>query len=334
MALGGLGTRNRLIVLATDAGFVMPTMSLVLQILAQPRVLEIADVNVYLVGLPTSARVALDEAFADLSVKFVDVPTELLALPAHVRFNKTHVPTTALARLSLGELIAPQYEHLLYLDGDIQLLGDIVPLVEHDVAPGKIAAGNDALWLYEGDYGHYWKMISGYITGLGLQSPGEYFNSGVLAFRRTTWLSEGIAARDFFFRNSELCLYHDQSALNAIFREKREVLSPIYNYVSGYADLDLAEQLQPRIVHFTGGAKPWNSRCRPWYGRFIPHYETILNSYPVLKSFNSEKTSTELSSIDRDVERRWRIMMLRTPWRPALRRRKLRRYIVRTQFAV
>ena len=136
-AQGG-GAKRHLIIFTTDAGFMMPTMSVIDQLLAQPRVMALADIIVYLVDIDADRRRALEDAFGHLPVRFVEIPPELLKLSGDVSFNPTHVPHSTLARLSLGELLPEQYDHVLYLDGDIQLLGDIAPLVEHQVAPGKI----------------------------------------------------------------------------------------------------------------------------------------------------------------------------------------------------
>lgn len=332
-ATAGTGKRH-LIIFTTDAGFMMPTMSVIDQLLAQPRVMERADIIVYLVDIDADRRRALEDSFGHLPVSFVDIPADLLRLSGDVSFNPTHVPRSTLARLSLGELLPERYEHILYLDGDIQLLGDIAPLVEHEVAPGKIASVNEGVWMYEGDGGGYWRGMREYLAGIGLKSPLDYFNAGVLAFRRETWRTKSAEALRFFTENSELCRFHDQSALNFVFNGQREVLSPLYNYISSYADLELADRLKPRIVHFTGAAKPWFSRSRPWRGRFLPHYDSLRARYPVLASFERTKSADEIAQIEQEAEARRCKMMMLTPWRPVLRRRKLINYLQNTNFAV
>jgi lipopolysaccharide biosynthesis glycosyltransferase len=324
--------RNHAVIFTTDSGFLMPTMSVIDQLVAQPKVTELADLIVYLVDIQPDQKHALEDSFGHLPVSFVDIPPELLSLPDDISFNGTHVPRSTLARLSLGALIPDRYDHILYLDGDIQLLGDISPLVAHEVGEGKIASVNEAVWMYQGDGGTYWSSMRDYLAGLGLSSPLDYFNAGVLAFQRQTWRTKSDEARRFFIENSSLCRFHDQSALNAVFHGKREVLSPRYNYISGYADLDLTDRLKPRIVHFTGAAKPWFSSCRPWNGRFLAHYADLRARYPVLTNFDRPRSRPEIARIEREVEARRRKLMI-TPWRPLLRRHKLIRYLEDTQFA-
>ena len=327
------GAKRHLIIFTTDAGFMMPTMSVIDQLLAQPAVLARADVIVYLVDIDTDRQRTLEDAFGHLPVRFVAIPPELLQLSGDVSFNPTHVPHSTLARLSLGALLPEQYDHVVYLDGDIQLLGDITPLVEHEVAPGKIASVNEGVWMYQGDGGGYWRGMSAYLSGLGLQSPLDYFNAGILAFRRDTWRTKSAEALRFFTEHSDLCRFHDQSALNFVFNGQREVLSPLYNYISSYADLGLADRLEPRIVHFTGAAKPWFSKSRPWNGRFLPHYASLRARYPVLAAFERPKSAAEIAQIDGEAAVRRRKLMMFTPWRPMLRRQKLLRYFQDTRFA-
>ncbi|WP_162875561.1 glycosyltransferase family 8 protein [Sphingomonas crusticola] len=325
--------KRHLIIFTTDAGFMMPTMSVIDQLLTQPAVLARADIIVYLVDIDPDRQRALEDAFGHLPIRFVEIPADLLQLSGEVSFNPTHVPHSTLARLSLGTLLPEQYEHVLYLDGDIQLLGDIAPLVEHEVAPGKIASVNEGVWMYQGDGGGYWRGMSAYLSGLGLQSPLDYFNAGILAFRRDTWRAKSAEALRFFTEHSDLCRFHDQSALNFVFNGRREVLSPLYNYISSYADLGLADRLQPRIVHFTGAAKPWFSRAHPWKGRFLPYYDALRARYPVLAAFERPKSAAEVARVDSEAKARRRKMMLLTPWRPMLRRQKLLRYFRDTRFA-
>jgi lipopolysaccharide biosynthesis glycosyltransferase len=327
------GLKQRAIIFTTDAGFLMPTVSVIGQILEQKRVMDHADIILFLVDIDHDGAMRIADALADIPVSIIRVADELLEIPDAVNFNKTHVPRSTLARLAVGDLIAERYEHLLYIDGDVQILGEISALVEHDVAPGHIASVNEALWLYEGDAGSHWKTMASYLAGLGISEVKDYFNAGVLAFRRSTWLEKSREAQEFYFANSEICKYHDQSALNVVFHRRRETLSPIYNFSSGYAELGVAEEFGPRIVHFTGAAKPWFSRCHPWNGRFLPHYAALAEKRPMLTSFAARRSAAEIELIERDVEARRRKAMLRTPWRAPLRRRLLRRYMATTPFA-
>ena len=331
--LNAFAPKRRLIFFTTDAGFLLPTIQAAMQVAAQARVTAIADILIFLVDMLPADKLLLEAAFAGRPFRF-----ELLdpALPdaSSVAFNQTHVPLSTLARLATGALIPDQYEHLVYLDGDIQITGDIYPLVSHNVTEGHIAAANDTTWLCEGDSGPYWRRMRLYLDGIGVADPHDYFNAGVLAFRRSTWAQVAPTARDFFLSHSAACLFHDQSALNAVCVGRREVLPPIYNFISGYAEIGAQEDTAPRIIHFTGAAKPWFSRCWPWYGQFIGHYDDLLQRYPILADYHPRRPPEDIVAIEMDVVRSRRRVSLRTPWRRPLRRLMYRRYAKSQLFAL
>ena len=254
--------------------------------------------------------------------------------PPDSYFNKTHISRTTLGRFALHEALPSHYEHVVYLDGDVQAVGDITELVAHDVKPGFIAAGNEFLWLCENDIGPYWRRHRAYLDEIGVNDPRDYFNCGVLAFRMDTWREMAPKALDYFRRFPERCIYHDQSALNAVFYGKREILSPIYNFGTEFAKLGLIETETPRILHFTGAQKPWHFTGPPWNGRFIPDYADFLRKHPILQSLTTGPSSAELAVLTEKFWRSRRRSRLVTPWRPLHRRRKFRRYMDSRQFDV
>ena len=118
----------------------------------------------------------------------------------------------------------------------------------------------------------------------GIFDRSQYFNAGVLAFRMDTWRELAPQALRFFEQHSDLCKYHDQSALNATFKDRRELLSPIWNFQTGYAETG-ANVAKARVLHFTGAFKPWRTSNSVWgqgvfeeFGRFMqsnPEFEAI-----------------------------------------------------------
>ena len=116
----------------------------------------------------------------------------------------------ALARLILDIAIPDHYTNIVYLDGDLQIVGDVRPLVTYRVPDGMIAAGRGSLWLERNNH-DVSNWFDGYLQGLGGVSSDTYFNSGVLAFRRDTWNEIAPKALQFFFENSQACPRHDQA---------------------------------------------------------------------------------------------------------------------------
>jgi len=323
--------KNRLIVFTTDRDFVVPTMSAALQIAEQSRITTIADIIVYLIDIPTDEAKDLQRSFGDRFM-FEQISAERFVPPEGIVFNKTHVPMATLARLTLSDLLPEQYEHIIYLDGDIYIQGDIYPLIAHDVEEDKVLAACDGVWLFKKQLGRRWSDAREYLDGLGIAEPEDYFNAGVLAFRRSSWKNISHKAMRYYIEKSANCRFHDQSALNAVCVGQREILSPVYNFTSHYAGLGAADEYDARIIHFTGGLKPWFYDGPPWNGRFASAYRTVLERHPVLQQFNPAQRKVTVSEVRRASWKSRRNALL-TPWRSFSQRKMLKRYFQETQLA-
>lgn len=275
--------KQKVIVFVTDSGFLVPSLMAATQI-ASSAALLIADIIVYVIDVDEAVLFPLRAAFAPSGIRIEAFGSKSFLPPPGVHFQKGHIPVATLARLSLLEILEERYEDIVYVDGDVQVVRDISPLVAHRVPEGKIMAGLGSAWLDEGD-GAIELTPKGYLEGLGNVSPHEYFNAGVLAFRRSTWAEMAPRALDFFFKNSKVCLRHDQSALNAVFKGNVVQFAPSYNFHSVYTSLYGHSLCPPSILHFTGPHKPWNSCRAPWYGRFRRGYADLIEAYPTLKPY-------------------------------------------------
>lgn len=269
-------TTNRLVAYVTDPGYMLPTLVSARQ-LADRHPKRDFDIIVFTVSVPDEALAAYERAMSGYSFTFIPIDPSSFLPAAGTYFREGHVPTATLARLVLGSYVPAQYEHIVYIDGDTQILGDVSALVGFDVPDGQIAAINDPIFLERAS-----PQREAYRAGLGLGETDDYFNAGVLAFRKSSWARIGPDALDFYLRNPTLCEFHDQSALNAVCRGRRVALSPAFNFQTGYAELGVGGAFRPRIVHFTGSEKPWNYQAWPWSGRLARPYRDVLNSNPSL----------------------------------------------------
>jgi lipopolysaccharide biosynthesis glycosyltransferase len=270
----------KLVVFVTDGGFLVPSLVAASQLLDQ-RIHEIADISIYTVGVTPEVLDQLREHNPRL--RFEDMPAYLFLPPDTVDFVKNHVPVTSLARLALQEVMDPIYTDIVYIDGDVQVIGDVRGLVQCQVPDGKIMAGLGSAWLDDGK--DEVATPRGYLEALGDVAPANYFNAGVLAFSARTWRENAIKALHFFFANSSACIRHDQSALNAVFKDNVVHLPPKYNFHSVYADLGVQRSYRPAIIHFTGPNKPWGRPAAPWWGRFRDSYRDLIRRQPYLAGF-------------------------------------------------
>lgn len=276
--------KERLIFFTTDTGFLLPALNAALQASAQPAVREIADIAIFLVGIDDDLFRKLQEEFSPAGLIFFRLDPAEFELADYSVIRDTHVRPSALARLVAARHIPANYEHVLYLDGDIQIVGDLLPLVEHNVAPGKILAATEPHFICSSPRGETGRKIRSYARALGLNNPEIYFNSGVMAFRRETWVGIAPEALAFIADNTSLCWLFDQSALNAVLNGRRELLHTSFNYAPFISNLGMSG-LRPAIVHFVGPHKPWHTHYDFMQGDWRKSYQDLVSRHPFLEAF-------------------------------------------------
>jgi lipopolysaccharide biosynthesis glycosyltransferase len=204
----------------------------------------------------------------------------------------------ALGRLFLDQMVDPKYDQILYLDGDIHVRGSLDPLILADVPPGSFLAAPDPKSFLAQDDTRETERLRAYMSGIGLTPDqfGRYFNSGVLRINRSGWRDIGLAAMTFLRNNSELCIQHDQSALNAVALSAHAPMSIKWNFPPFYRYFGLQHDITPAVVHFMSHPKPWNGVFPPWtaadhqiYLDFIAKHGELRSELAVFKGRNRAK---------------------------------------------
>lgn len=275
---------NHAFVFVTDTDFVVPTVVAVEQLLAHAR--KRIDCIVFLVDEAADLKPGLRVFFKDSQVMFDSIELRKHLIQQEFQFHQNHVPPATLARFWIADCLPNRYKSLVYLDGDIQIIRDISSLVEYDIPEGKIAAATEPHAIIT-------KQLppDGYLAGLGLSDNWSYFNAGVFVARVASWRNISKEAFEFFLKNSDKCIRHDQSALNAVCRDQRIHLHPAFNFGTKLSGLGLTEMIRPRVLHFMGRQKPWGlSEGRQvwadpyvvWGNRYLAPYRDLLVRAPWL----------------------------------------------------
>jgi lipopolysaccharide biosynthesis glycosyltransferase len=168
-------------------------------------------------------------------------------------------------RIFLPELLA-DVERVLYLDSDLLVLDSLVPLWTIDLAHHYVAAVTNVFQIE-----HLWRP-----TALGLSSPLEYFNAGVMLLNLDLMRRNGCseALREYATEHAAELGWRDQDAVNVVLGRRRLPLAPRWNcmnsfltlpwsaYVFGVPAFDEARG-NPAIRHFEGPGsnKPWHYLC-------------------------------------------------------------------------
>jgi lipopolysaccharide biosynthesis glycosyltransferase len=317
----------------TDYGFLIPTVVVALQIRAQIQGDNETDILIFLVDFLEAETRTLNAEFAAHDIQFIDMQSSAYE-DAGTYYHKSHIPKSTLARLCVSAMIPAQYEDLIYMDGDIQIVGDISRLLKWKVRPGYVLAVLDQGLLELGEPGSsVSRFYTTYTAALGLKHPFEYFNAGVLAFQRSTLLAKGPEALRYFHENSEKCTQHDQSALNAVFKGCREYLSPRYNFMTKFQAIGAESFVHPVVIHFADMHKPWHEPVKPWLTQYAGIYGEMIKKYPVLANYVPYlKTQARASSYQPGLLKT-AALTVASPVRRLLRRRNFRKYLAKTPFA-
>lgn len=187
-----------------------------------------------------------------------------------------HVPLASLVKFDICNMI-PQYDKLLYLDGDIIVREDLQELYRMDLQDNYVA---------------------GIPHSIGIVTGEKKLNGGVLLFNAKKIREEKLQE---VFVSTRLSLGErksmDQETFHLVFGDKKVFLEPRYNvmidkvdYEKKYysmKDYNLFFQTEYRsredlvrdaaIIHFTGEVKPWKYKFgrgfREWYGYYIQIFD-------------------------------------------------------------
>ncbi|MCB1020944.1 MAG: hypothetical protein KDC27_13510 [Acidobacteria bacterium] len=231
-----------------------------------------ADLVFHLVHwkLAPEHRADLDAITQEFGARLLDYPleahtaitAELDELPGTRSF-----PPIVYARLLLDRLLPPEVGRFLYLDSDLFVRAPIEDLIGMDLGDDAIAAAPEPgrHRLIRGD-----DMRS---RTSPFDAADPYFNSGVILADRARWAAADLPGLLKRLRESrEIAgLYHDQDVLNLAFRGKVRMLDPLWNLTRPHPAL---RALDPHIVHYTTGLKPWGTI--PWvaFGTSYRHVMT------------------------------------------------------------
>jgi lipopolysaccharide biosynthesis glycosyltransferase len=261
----------------TDMNFLFPTL---LSAISLRKYVPSHKADVFAFLLDAPGRV---DEFTKVSrtygIEIVASESSYLSRFDIAKFNKTHVPTTALSKFCLGTWLPDACTRFVYIDGDTLIRRDPSLLIEAVVPEGKLAAAEDMISFRYSPFTPRGRQKMSYLAGIGVHPPSAgYLNSGVFAASRKTWRVIEAEALDYFVNNVEACEYHDQSALNAVIGDRRLRLSLKWNFQTPFRYLGIEDHIAPSIYHFHSYPKPWMGPCDPWrevYGEYESSSKTL-----------------------------------------------------------
>ena len=295
------GRRNG-IFFVTDLGFLLPTLASALEVRRKVPS-DRADIRIVTTEIAPEIFHRVGDFIAPYGIELDALNPSYFSGFDHAAYNKTHVPMSTLGRFFMLDAVPDRYDRILYLDGDTWPVGDLQALLDTDLPAGTIGAAHDRNYFRRNELGPVGKKTRAYFSGLGIDGDAGYLSAGVLLTDPKTWQEVTTDAFAFFVENTARCLYHDQSALNAVVGKRWSRIAPQWNYASSYMEWGLKPAAPPQILHFAGGDKPWALPFHPYYSDYAKAFAPLLK----LGLPTRQYTRQELQAL----ERRARLRKLR-----------------------
>ena len=198
-------------------------------------------------------------------------------------FAIKHLNRSIYMRLTVPRLLKGKVEHFIYLDADTLCFDKIDDINSIDISEVICAASHDSLNNNDNKNAKRLKL-----------STPSYFNSGFLYINIINWLKNDIEtkANQFLFDRGESLPYPDQDALNIAMDGNVKFIDHRWNFLFNWFTDQQKEtffyqkDILPRIIHFTGGRKPWykehtglSQQLYLFYHHFTPWRNTEMRSY-------------------------------------------------------
>lgn len=216
----------------------------------------------------------------DRKIQIVNIDISLLAhLPLGGKTYQGYINLSTYYRLLIVKLF-PFLDKILYLDCDMIVRGNLLPLWNTDINNYAIASIVDT-----------WSKVQEGASRLHYPKEELYYNAGMglynLAFLRDFDFDNKV--HNFVKEHYDWILLHDQDILNAVlhgnFKEVSIVWNVMNNAIVRKCDIsprqkeELLQNLQSiMIIHYTGPIKPWHKEC---YHPLKKEYWHYLNLSPL-----------------------------------------------------
>jgi lipopolysaccharide biosynthesis glycosyltransferase len=186
-------------------------------------------------------------------------------------------------RLFLDAALPQTYARIISIDADmIVARPGLAKLAELDLEGYPLAAALDMIFLMDCKGGALARQFQASRRSLGLDLATPYFNAGLMAIDRAQWRQQDLTARVTRALREEPQRYPfmEQDALNSLIQGRFAKLSPQYNFMGDFFLTGLEEKIQPIVLHFVNGPKPWDFETWRGEARFSYQYKSWFKTSP------------------------------------------------------
>ncbi len=225
----------------------------------------------------------------NVTVKFVDVSHRLEEIRKKLSLRDYYSNTTYY-RIFIPEMF-PQYDKVVYIDGDTVLTKDIAKLYKYNLGDNYIGAIQDYLVTSVDVFGNYVEKV------LGL-SRAAYFNAGVVLINCQQFRKKRVEKQFYdLLETYSFVVAQDQDYLNILCQNKILWIDSRWNVqMTEPSERPLKDTA---LIHYNLACKPWHDKD----GRYSKLFWRVASITPVydelkeeLASYNEEKRQKDEAS--------------------------------------
>jgi len=198
-------------------------------------------------------------------------------------FAIKHLNRSTYMRLAVPRLLKEKVNNFIYLDADTLCFDKIDEINDYDISDVVCAVSHDSLNIHDDKHSRRLNL-----------STKNYFNAGFLYINIANWIQYDIEhkANTVLFEKGKELPYFDQDALNIAIDGNVKFIDNRWNFLfNWFSDRQretffFNKETLPRIIHFTGGRKPWykehaglSQQLYVFYHHFTPWKNVELRSY-------------------------------------------------------
>ena len=263
-----------------------------------------------------ASQILKKEPERDFDIVICLPDTENLPVPMHEDIRYCTVDFSAILGLPVGRLSSAtyhkiflpsifkdEYEHILYLDADVYINAPCISQIlnSHQEEKGLMMAIDISEIERKSGFNFHNAYLNRYIA-----LKHQYRNAGVILFNTKRLLAIDYLTQmmDYAKKNKHKLVRHDQTLINTVLHDEIGSLSFLYNYQLIDTTIPLLEEFQPKILHFVGELKPWNTE-ESFIGSFHATYELFIGQNFPAHQMHS-KTEFELKYESRKKKRKYK----------------------------
>lgn len=180
-------------------------------------------------------------------------------------------------KIFLPAIFKDDYEQILYFDADVYLNQSCISSLmdKHKEDKGIVMAVDISEIERKSGLNFHNNYLDRYVA-----LKHQYRNSGVILYNTEKLLAINYLDQlmEYAQKNKSKLLRHDQTLINTVLHDQIGSLSFLYNYQLIETTIPLLDEFKPKVLHFVGELKPWNTE-HGFIGSYHEEYNTFMKHY-------------------------------------------------------